>query len=278
MQDYLRFTYDAESAETASFFDECSLWAARFGLLLLNNLELRPNLQILDLACGTGFPLFELAHSFGSTCQITGVDNWKGGIERARAKLQFYQLANVQLLEADARHLPLPDASFDLIISNLGINNFANPDAVMAECMRVARPKARLVMTTNLSGHMAEFYTAFRATLHELGKSAYLERLAQNESHRGTKEGFVELLQSNDFRIVNVKEEQFQLRYLNGSALLNHHLSKIGFLGGWRQTVKPEDEEQIFAHLENKLNQLAQAQSELRMSVPMLYLEGEKSA
>src|SRR5690348_1094725 len=106
MPDYLHFTYDPNNQETASIFDECSLWGARFGLFLLNNLELRPDLRILDLACGTGFPLFELAHMYGTTCQITGVDNWKGAIERARAKLHFYHLPNVQIVEADAEHLP----------------------------------------------------------------------------------------------------------------------------------------------------------------------------
>ncbi|GHO83167.1 class I SAM-dependent methyltransferase [Dictyobacter formicarum] len=275
--DYLRFTYDPGQPDTVSVFDECSLWAARFGSLLLNNLELHPNLNILDLACGTGFPLFELAHMYGTSCQITGVDSWKEAIERARTKLNVYQVPNVQLIEADARHLPLQDETFDLIVSNLGINNFSDPEAVVAECFRVAKPNARLVLTTNPVGHMHEFYEIFRATLKEQQKNIYLERLEKNESHRGSKEALIKLLQRSGFRIVNAKEDQFQLRYLNGHALFNHSLTKFGFLGGWRRVVNPEDEEQIFALLEHKLNQIAEARGELRMTVPMLYLEGEKA-
>lgn len=79
MRDYLRFTYDLSQPKTVSALDECSLWSARFGLFLLQHLTLRPNLTILDLACGTGFPLFELAHMYGSSCHITGVDTWKEG-------------------------------------------------------------------------------------------------------------------------------------------------------------------------------------------------------
>lgn len=277
MVDYLRFTYDSGQPDTVSVFDECSLWAARFGSLLLNNLELHPNLNILDLACGTGFPLFELAHMYGTSCQVTGVDRWKEAIERARLKLGVYQLPNVQILEADAGHLPLQEETFDLIVSNLGINNFTDPDAVLAECFRVAKPHARLALTTNPVGHMYEFYDIFRATLKEQHKSLYLERLEKNESHRGSKEALIELLQRSGFRIVNVKEDQFQLRYLNGHALFNHALTKFGFLDGWRHVVDPEDEEWIFGLLEHKLNQLAEARGELRMTVPMLYLEGEKS-
>jgi SAM-dependent methyltransferase len=190
--------------------------------------------------------------------------------------LQTYQLSNVQILEADAAHLPFEDKTFDLIVSNLGINNFTDPSAVLAECSRVAKLKAHIVLTTNPIGHMAEFYEVFRQMLLELQKPAYLERLRTNEAHRGTKESLSDLLQERGFRITRVREDRFQLRYLDGSALFNHPLTKLGFLDGWRRVVDQEDEEHIFALLENKLNQIARAQGELCMTVPMLYLEGEK--
>ena len=179
-------------------------------------------------------------------------------------------------MEADAAHLPFEDETFDLIVSHLGINNFTEPEAVLAECFRVARPKAHLVLTTNPVGHMSEFYEVFRATLRELQKPAYLERLQVNEAHRGTKESTSNLLQAVGFRVVKIREESFQFRYLDGSALFNHILTKVGFLEGWRRVVDPEDEQHVFAILENKLNQMASVQGELQMTVRMLYLEAEK--
>jgi ubiquinone/menaquinone biosynthesis C-methylase UbiE len=106
MPDFLHFTYDLNHPDIASVVDEASLWSARFGLFLLSHLPLQPNLNILDLACGTGFPLFELAHMYGASCRVVGVDSWKEAIERARSKLHTYQLSNMQILEADAAHLP----------------------------------------------------------------------------------------------------------------------------------------------------------------------------
>jgi arsenite methyltransferase len=158
----------------------------------------------------------------------------------------------------------------------LGANNFTDPYAVFAECFRVAKPKARIVLTTNITGHMSEFYAVFRQTLLELQKPAYLERLHMNEAHRGTIESISGMLQATGFRIVSAAEEAFHLRYLDGSALFNHLLTQLGFLDGWRRVVDPEDEEHVFALLENKLNQIARAHGELCMTVPMLYLEGEK--
>src|SRR5712692_1276700 len=126
--------------------------------LPFQHLTLHPHLAILDLACGTGFPLFELAQVYGSSCQVTGIDLWKEAVERARSKLNTYQFPNMKILEADAAHLPFQESEFDLIVSNLGANNFTDPYAVFAECFRVAKPKARIVLTTNITGHMSEFY------------------------------------------------------------------------------------------------------------------------
>ena len=188
MPNFLHVTYDQNDPAIATVVDQVSLWAARFGLFLLSHLELRPNLNILDVACGTGFPLFELAQMHGASCQVTGVDIWKQAIERARLKANTYQCPTVQMLEADVTQLPFADGSFDLIVSNLGVNNFTDPAAVLAECFRVAKARARLVLTTNPTGHMSEFYEVFRQTLRELQKPTYMERLQADEAHRGTKE------------------------------------------------------------------------------------------
>ena len=276
MPDFLHVTYDLNNPEIASAVDQVSLWAARFGLFLLGHLDLRPNLNILDVACGTGFPLFELAQVHGASCQVTGVDIWKQGLERVRLKASAYQSPNVQILEADASQLPFADATFDLIVSNLGVNNFADPGAVLAECFRVAKAGARLILTTNPMGHLSELYAVFRQILRELQEPAALERLQAHEAHRGTKESLSGLLQAAGFRVVKIREDRFHLRYLDGSAFFTHFLTQLGFLEDWRRVVDQEDEERVFALLEHKLNQMARAAGELRMTVPMLYLEGEK--
>ena len=276
MPDFLSVAYDLNDPAITSVVDQVSLWAARFGLFLLDHLDVRPNLNILDVACGTGFPLFELAQMCGASCQVTGIDIWTQGLARARLKARTYRCPNVQILEADASQLPFAGATFDLIVSNLGVNNFADPAAVLAECFRVAKPGARLVLTTNPMGHLAEFYEVFQQTLQELGDRSSLERLQAHEAHRGTKESLSDLLQAAGFRVVKIAKDRFHLRYLDGSAFFHHFLTQLGFLDDWRRVVDQEDEERVFTFLEDRLNQVARAAGELRMKVPMLYLEGEK--
>lgn len=276
MTDYLKRSTNYRDAETASAFDELSFWASRFGQLLFNHLEFKRDARILDLGFGTGFPLFELAHCFGPTCHVTGLDVWSEGIMRARLKQGVHRLPNVSIIEGDGAAQPFHDEAFDMIVSNLGINNFAQPAEVLAECFRVSRTGARIVLTTNLKGHYAEFYALYRAVLKELGKERHFARLDANEEHRGTKESVCALLEEADFHLLKLKEDRFVMRFLDGSAMLRHSLIRFGFLDGWRSVVSSAEEEEVFSVLETRLNEEAVRAGELRMTVPMLYVEALK--
>ncbi|MDQ5825948.1 MAG: class I SAM-dependent methyltransferase [Chloroflexota bacterium] len=260
----------------AAVYDELTFWASRFGVLLFDNLQPRKDLDILDVGPATGFPLFELAGIFGESCRVTGLDLWKEALERARLKQQAYNIPNVEIVEGDVASMPFTDGRFHLVVSNLGINNFDNPRAALSECYRVLKPGGRLALTTNLKGHWREFYEVFRAVITNMGNTQYVERLAANEEHRGTKESVSALLEGAGFRVTRAVEDSFAMRFADGTALFNHTLTQLGFLDGWRGVVDPADEESVFGELERRLNEVAERQGELRMTTPMLYIEGEK--
>ena len=54
-------------------------------------------------------------------------------------RVMSFSLARVQTVRADGAALPFPDRTFDLIVSNLGVNNFSSPMATLGECSRVAK-------------------------------------------------------------------------------------------------------------------------------------------
>lgn len=276
MTDFLERKIDIDRPGLASVLDEVSLWSARFGVFLLEHVPLAPGLRVLDVGCGTGFPLFELAHSLGDSCRLTGIDTWPGGLARAAFKLETYERANVSLARADGACLPFRPAEFDLIVCNVGINNFAEPRAVLVECARVARPEAVIAISTNVKGHMRELYQVYRATLSDLGLADRLPELAENEDHRLTKETISLMLSDAGFAVARGIEREFQMRFTDGSTFLRHWLVVVGFLPGWRGAVEPTDEERVFSTIERKLNDVARREGELRMTIPMLYLEGRR--
>lgn len=278
MTEYLDHTYDLADPEFVSVYDELPLWSAMFGQVLLEHVPLRPRMKVLDVGCGTGFPALELAGRLGPSSQVYAIDAWEGAIARVERKLAVRKIPNVRPFAGDASALPFAADEFDLIVSNLGINNFDRPEAVLGECRRVAKASALLAMTTNLRGHMQEFYEVFGATLTELGKEAAQKALQAHVEHRATVEGTSAMLARAGFAVRRVRPQTFTLRFLDGTALLRHAFVKVGFLDAWRRVVDVEDRQQVFARLEENLNRLVRKQGELALTVPMAYFEAEKVA
>ncbi len=273
---FLDKNFPIESPDTVLLFEELSLWSSYFGRLLLDHVPLRKGMALLDVGCGAGFPLFELAQRLDPSARLTGLDPWEVGVQRARWKKEHFNLPNVEIILGDAAKIPFPDKTFDLVTSNLGINNFDDPAAIARECRRVLKRKGRICLTTNTEGHFREFYFAFEDTLRELGMDDFLPKLKAQEQHRGSDETVRGFLEAARFSVLKIVHDKFHLRYVNGTALLNHFLTLIGFLPGWRGVVPPEAEAKVFAHLEKKLNEQADWEGELRMTVPMLYVEAAR--
>jgi ubiquinone/menaquinone biosynthesis C-methylase UbiE len=261
-------------------WDEAPLWTARFGALLLEHVPLAGARRLLDLGCGTGFPLFELARCLGPGSTCVGVDPWSIALARANLKRRAYGALDTGLVQGDGARLPLAAGVFDLIVINLGINNFEEPAAVLAECARVLAPDGRLALTTNLSGHMREFYAVFREVLRGQGLAGQLPALDSQEAHRGTRESVTALVEGAGLRVARVVEDTFRLRYRDGTALLNHWFVRLGFLDGWLGVLRPlEDEARtraVFTEIEQRLNAAARDAGEVALAVPMLYVEAMK--
>src|SRR5262249_31727941 len=146
--DFLSFRADFSSPRIIAAYDELPLWSAMFGLLLLDEVPLASVRKALDVGCGTGFPLIELAERLGPAAEVHGVDVWTAGLQRCREKVEARATPNIHIHETSAKSLPFANGAFDLIVSNLGVNNFDDRDAAVRECRRVARRGATIALTT----------------------------------------------------------------------------------------------------------------------------------
>lgn len=170
MTDYLkRASYNWDDPKMAAAYDQLSNWSPYFGELILNHVTLRENITALDVGCGTGYPIIELSQRLGPTSTVYGVDPFKSFLDRARQKAEIYGLQNVIFKDEDATSMSFEENRFDLIVSNVGINNFEdNMEKVFAECFRVAKPGAQIAFTTNPIGHMQEFYDVYQGVLADM--------------------------------------------------------------------------------------------------------------
>ena len=96
--------------------------------------------RVLDVGCGTGALLRRLVARLPHA-ELAGVDPAPRMLAEARKRLN-----GVRLEEAAAERLPFADASFDLVVSVMSFDHWADQALGLAECARVLRPGGGLVL------------------------------------------------------------------------------------------------------------------------------------
>jgi demethylmenaquinone methyltransferase/2-methoxy-6-polyprenyl-1,4-benzoquinol methylase len=106
---------------------------------------LRPGMQVLDIAGGTGDLARAFAAGVGSQGRVVLTDINESMLRVGRDRL-LDQGVVLPTAACDAEHLPFADASFDLVSVAFGLRNMTHKEAALAEMGRVLRPGGRLLV------------------------------------------------------------------------------------------------------------------------------------
>lgn len=147
-------------AESRAYFDRV---AAAFGEQVLPGrtweglarslLQLAPRGRYVDLGVGDGLltlMLSEIAE------HVTAVDISAQMLDQLRQRAAAKGIRNIETLEADIEHLPLPDASHDVVVASQALHHARDPERALREAWRVLVPGGRLLVI-DLLAHNEEW-------------------------------------------------------------------------------------------------------------------------
>jgi len=145
---------------------------------------------VLDLGSGAGIDCFLAASAVGPQGRVIGVDMTPSMISKARANGADSDHDNVEFRLGEIEHLPVADASVDVIISNCVINLSPDKQQVFHEAWRVLKPGGRLaiadiVATAELPVHIRDdlqLYSGCMAGASQLDELHHMLRLAGFEA------------------------------------------------------------------------------------------------
>jgi len=99
--------------------------------------------DVLDVACGPGLVACEFAlHAK----HVTGIDITQQMIEQAKGRQKEKQLTNLSWQVGDILPLPFPNEYFSIVLTRYSFHHFLNPEAVLAEMLRVCKPGGKVMV------------------------------------------------------------------------------------------------------------------------------------
>ena len=168
--------------------------------------------RVLDVACGTGVVTRLVATQVGQKGHVIGVDLNTGMLVTARMLPQPRTGASVEWCEGNVTALPFPDAAFDAVLCQQGLQFFPDRPAALRDMRRVLVPTGRLVLSV------------WRGIAHcpwQRAVADALERHVSSEAAMGIRGAFAladkeelrALITAAGFRAVRIRIESQLIRY-----------------------------------------------------------------
>jgi len=205
-------------------------WSTPFAEALLDQVDLRPGLTILDIACGDGIPAFYLAEQVGPTGHVLGIDVSPHQIARGQAR-QGRHLSWLRFECGDMRALPSSVPMFDRITGNLSVMFFRpNRFEAVQELLNHLKPGGQVALSFPSLGTFDSLWQRIDREMAERRLTEERERLALYVAERPSAPDGRQWLETLGLERIVVSERPLEVASGPGLQFLNHPLLRGGFL------------------------------------------------
>jgi len=195
---------------------------------------------VLDLGSGGGIDVLLSAKRVGPTGKAYGLDMTDEMLALANENKRKAGAENVEFLKGEIEHIPLPDNSVDVIISNCAINLSADKNRVLREAIRVLKPGGRFAVSDVVT--RGEIPAAVRQSV-LLWVGCLAGALEENEYNARLESAGFEQIEIEPTRIYRIEDAR---EFLSGQ---NIDVDAIApqvdgrFMSAFVRAVKPQREE-----------------------------------
>jgi uncharacterized protein (DUF1330 family)/trans-aconitate methyltransferase len=212
----------------AEIYDELFVPALfrQWGSVVAQAARLKAGERVLDVACGTGVLAMAAAERVGAGGSVVGLDPSADMLGVARRNSN-----RIEWLEGRAEAIPLPDASFDAVVSQFGFMFFEDCARGLREMMRVLRPRGRLAVAVCDALEHSPGYAALADLLQRL----FGERVAdafRAPFFLGDEERLLSLCAQAGIAAAKVARHAGTVRFASIEALISTERACVFTLGG----------------------------------------------
>jgi SAM-dependent methyltransferase len=213
---------------------------------LIESLNLRPGMCILDAGCGTGEALHWLLEATESAGEAVGIDLAAAHVNAARRRPS----PQIRVLQGDLLNAPLPSASFDLIWCVNTINHLHDPVAGVKKLATLLRPRGRIAL--GQSALLPDMYFAWDSRLERVTNEAvrqyYRGRYHLEEHDLASVRAIVGVLRRGQLHNVTARTVMIERVSPVGGATESYLLEAI-FRDTWGERLRPYLSDEDYAEL-----------------------------
>lgn len=251
-------------------------WGERFAELIDENVELPKAGRALYVASGTGGHAIALRERAGEGLQFLGIDESEESLELARVKAKAAVKDNTEFRSGQLDRLPLNDSEFDLVIGDGSLVNSERIPEMLEEMVRVAAPRAMVVLALPSFSSFGEFFSIYWEALHNLGLFDHEADVENLITVLPTPTALEEIAEQAGLEEISSVTKPEEFKYESAESFLAAPLVADFLMPIWLETLPLDSHAQVTREIGRLINEENQG-LEFALTIKATLVKGKKA-